>query len=59
MEANASGRFFEISDPNRIRYYDSTTTAGDLGQRFVEYEIDGNIFNMSNWKKTGNVWLGA
>ena len=51
--------FFEISDPNRIRYYDSTTTAGDLGQRFVEYEIDGNIFNMSNWKKTGNVWLGA
>ena len=51
--------FFEISDPNRIRYYDSTTTAGDLGQRFVEYEIDGSIFNMSNWKKTGNVWLGA
>ena len=51
--------FFEISDPNRIRYYDSTTTAGDLGQRFVEYEIDGNIFNISNWKKTGNVWLGA
>ncbi len=51
--------FFEINDPNRIRYFDATTTAGDLGQRFVEYEIKGNIFNMANWHKTGNVWLGA
>lgn len=51
--------FFEINDPNRVRYYDSTTSAGDQGQRFVEYEITGSIFDMSNWKKTGNVWLGA
>ena len=51
--------FFEINDPKRVRYYDSTTTAGDQGQRFVEYAITGNIFNISNWKRTGNVWLGA
>ncbi len=51
--------FFDVSDLNRIRYYDSTTTAGDQGQRFVEYAITGNIFNMANWHKTGNVWLGA
>ncbi len=51
--------FFEVNDPNRVRYYDSTTTAGDLGQRFVEYAITGDIMSMRNWHPTGNVWLGA
>ena len=51
--------FFEVADPDRVRYYDSTTTAGDLGQRFVEYAIQGSIFDMANWRQTGNVWYGA
>ena len=51
--------FFEIDDPNRVRYFDATTTAGDLGQRFVEYAITGDVMDMANWEKTGNVWLGA
>lgn len=50
---------FEISDPNRIRYFDALTNAGGQGQRFVEYAVHGNALDLSNWQKTGNEWLGA
>ncbi len=51
--------FWQIDDPGRVRYFDATTSAGDEGQRFVEYAITGDVFDMKNWEKTGNVWLGA
>lgn len=56
----ASGQtVWQIDDPSRVRYFDATTNAGNLGQRFVEYQITGDALNVKNWKKTGNVWLGA
>ena len=50
---------FEIDNPGRVRYFDALTSAGDNGQHFVEYEINGNVFDLSNWNKTGNEWYGA
>ena len=50
---------WQIDDPSRVRYFDATTNAGNLGQRFVEYQITDDALNVKNWKKTGNVWLGA
>ena len=51
--------FFEVSDENRVRYFDAETNAGDEGQRFVEYAIAGDAMDISSWSKTGTVWLGA
>ncbi|MBQ9043971.1 MAG: sulfatase-like hydrolase/transferase [Eggerthellaceae bacterium] len=51
--------FDQISDPARVRYFDALTSAGNEGQHFVEYAISGDVFNMKNWEKTGNVWYGA
>ena len=48
--------FSEIDDPNRVRYFDALTSAGGNGQRFIEYEINGDALDLSNWKKTGNEW---
>ena len=57
--AKYGSTLFEISDPNRVRYFDALTNAGDEGQRFVEYAITGDVLDLSNWKKTGNVWQDA
>ncbi len=51
--------FFEIDDPNRVRYFDALTNAGDKGQRFIEYAITGDAMDIAGWQKTGNVWYGA
>ena len=54
--AKYGSTFFEIDDPNRIRVFYALTNAGDTGQRFVEYAIQGDVFDMANWKKTGAEW---
>ena len=51
--------FYEIDDPDRVRYFDALTNVGGNGQHFVEYAISGDIMQLRNWKKTGNVWYGA
>ena len=50
---------FEVNDPDRVRYFDALTSAGDMGQHFVEYAITGDVMDLKNWEKTGNVWYGA
>ena len=50
---------FEVSDPNRVRYFDALTNSGGEGQRFIEYAIEGDVLDIANWRKTGNVWHGA
>lgn len=50
---------FQVDDPNRVRYFDALTSAGDAGQHFVECAISGDVMDLKNWKKTGNVWYGA
>ena len=50
---------FEVDDPDRVRYFDALTSAGDMGQHFVEYAIKGDVMDLKNWEKTGNVWYGA
>lgn len=47
---------FQVSDPERVRYYDALTTAGGEGQHFVEYAVTGNALDISNWQKTGQTW---
>lgn len=51
--------FSEIDDPMRTRYFDALTSAGDEGQHFIEYAITGDVLDLKNWEKTGNVWYGA
>jgi hypothetical protein len=53
---------FEIDSSDssdRIRYFDALTNAGGQGQRFVEYAVSGNVFDLDNWEKTGNTWADA
>ena len=50
---------FEVDDPDRVRYFDALTSAGDAGQHFIEYAITGDVMDLKNWEKTGNVWYGA
>ena len=57
--ANYGSTLFEIADPDRVRYFDALTNAGDRGQRFVEYAIEGDVLDLANWKKTGNEWQDA
>ena len=54
-----SGTTVWDADDARTRTFDALTNAGGEGRRIVEYEVTGDVSDLSNWNKTGNEWSGA
>ena len=47
---------WEATENSRKRYYITTDERSKYDQGFVEYEIDGPVWEISNWQKTGKTW---
>lgn len=47
--------FVASLDPERKRYYWTTTSDGKQDTSWVKYEISGDVHDFGNWKQTGDV----
>ncbi len=47
---------WEATEAPRRRFYITTDEREKKDRGFIEYEIDGPVWEISNWKKTGQTW---
>ena len=46
----------DLTDAPRIRNYIMNACDGKVDVALIEYSVDGDVYDFSNWQKTGRIW---
>lgn len=46
----------DLTNAPRVRNYIMNACDGKVDVALIEYSVDGNVYDFSNWQKTGRVW---